>query len=134
MYSHQDGGGEFFLEKLRIAFATNERKGLDDVTSGVFGRAKTFTILDIGDQKITDIKILDNEAATYHHGAGPLAVKMLVDNDVTLVFSNKLGLGASELLKQHCVEHIAVKPNTKIVDILQKNIDFPIKNLKKFET
>jgi predicted Fe-Mo cluster-binding NifX family protein len=122
------------LEKLRIAFATNEKKGLDDVTSGVFGRAKTFTILDIDDQNITDITILDNDAATYHHGAGPLAVKMLVDNDVTLVFSNNLGLGASELLKDHCVRHIAVKPNTKIFDILQKNIDFPIKNLKEFKT
>jgi len=122
------------LEKLRIAIATNEKKGLDDVTSGVFGRAKTFTIVDIDDQNITDVNILDNTAAKYHHGAGPLAVQLLVDNDVTIVFSNKLGLGASELLKQHCIEHIPVKPNTKIVDALQKNIDFSIKNLKKFST
>lgn len=122
------------MEKLRIAIATNEKKGLNDVTSGVFGRAKTFTILDLDDQKITDVKVLDNNAAKYHHGAGPLAVKMLVDNDVTLVFSNKLGLGASELLKQHCIKHIPVKPNTKIVDILKNDINFQIKNLKKFET
>jgi hypothetical protein len=37
-------------------------------------------------------------------------------------------------LKEHCVRHIAVEPNTKIFDILEKNIDFPIKNLKEFKT
>jgi predicted Fe-Mo cluster-binding NifX family protein len=121
------------LGKLRFAFATNEKKGLDDVISGVFGRAKTFTILDINDQNITDVTILDNSAAKYHHGAGPLAVKLLADNYVTHVFSNKLGLGASELLKQQCIKHVSVKPNTKIRNILQMNalnIDFPIENLK----
>lgn len=119
------------MEKLKIAFATKGKEGLEDVISGVFGRAKTFTILDIENQIITDLNILDNDAAKYHHGAGPLAVKMLVDNDVKIVFSNKLGFGASELLKQNDVKHIQVKPNTKIVEIIEKNIDFPIKNLQK---
>ncbi|MEJ2241225.1 MAG: NifB/NifX family molybdenum-iron cluster-binding protein [Candidatus Bathyarchaeota archaeon] len=118
------------MGKLRYAFATNEKKGLDDVISGVFGRAKTFTILDINNQNITDVRILDNNASKYHHGAGPLAVKMLADNDVTHVFSNKIGLGASELLKQQNIRHTSVKPNTKVSNILQTNIDFQIKNLK----
>jgi len=98
----------------RIAFATNEKKGLEDSISKVFGRAQTFTILDTEGDNITDVKNLDNVAKTYHHGAGPIAVKMLVDAGVEVVVANELGIGASELLKQHNIEHIAVKPNTKV--------------------
>jgi predicted Fe-Mo cluster-binding NifX family protein len=103
-----------FLGRLRIAVATNEKKGLEDSVSNVFGRAKTFTIIDAEDQNITDINILENSAESYHHGSGPIAVKMLIDEGVEVVIANQLGIGAAELLKQHNIKHISVKPNTKV--------------------
>jgi len=45
------------LEKLRIAVATNEKNGLGDIVSNVFGRAKTFTIVDAEDDNITDVRV-----------------------------------------------------------------------------
>jgi predicted Fe-Mo cluster-binding NifX family protein len=111
------------LGRLRIAFATNEKKGLEDSISQVFGRAHTYTVLDTEGEKITDIKILDNPAKTYHHGAGPIAVKMLADEGVEVIFANELGIGASELLKQHNIEHISVKPNTKVGEALRDAIN-----------
>ena len=102
------------MKKLRIAIATNEKKGLGDVVSNVFGRAKTFTIIDSEDAKITGVTILENSAASYHHGAGPIVVKMLVDKGVKMVLSNKLGIGAAELLKQHNIKHKLTKPNTEV--------------------
>ena len=108
------------MGKLRIALATNEKKGLGDSASNVFGRAKTFTIVDTQDKKITNVKILENPAVSYHHGAGPIVVKMLVDEGVNLVLANELGFGASELLKQHEVEFIQAKPGTNVEIAIKK--------------
>jgi len=108
------------LGKLKIAVATNEKNGLEDVVSNVFGRAKTFTIVDTEDKKITGISILENPAVSYHHGAGPIAVKMLIDEDVKVVLANELGFGAAELLKQHNITVIPVKPGTNVGEATKK--------------
>ena len=107
------------MSKLKIAFATNKKKGLKDSIPKVFGKAQTFTVLDTEGEKITESKILDNPAKTYQHGAGPIAVKMLLDEGVKVVIANELGIGASELLKQHKIEHISVKPNTEVKEALR---------------
>jgi predicted Fe-Mo cluster-binding NifX family protein len=106
-------GGES-LGKLRIAVATNGSNGLKDEVSSVFGRAKTFTIVDAEDGNITSTRTLENSAAGYHHGAGPIAVKMLIDEGVKVVLANELGLGASDLLKQHNITIIPTKPGTNV--------------------
>jgi predicted Fe-Mo cluster-binding NifX family protein len=107
------------MGRLRIAFATNDKKGLEDSVSKVFGRAQTFTILDAEGEKITELRVLDNPGKTYQHGAGPLAVKMLLDAGVEVVIAYELGVGASELLKQHDIEHVSIKPNTKVREALR---------------
>jgi len=112
-----------FFRHVKLAFATNEREGLEDSISRVFGRAETFTILDVEGKNIVEKKILDNPAKSYHHGAGPIAVKMLVDEGVNFVFSNELGFGASELLKQHNIKHIPVKPDIKVRKIFREEIN-----------
>jgi predicted Fe-Mo cluster-binding NifX family protein len=100
--------------KLRIAVATNGSNGLKDEVSDVFGRAKTFTIVDAENENMLSTKTLENSAANFHHGAGPIAIKMLVDEDVNVVLANDLGFGASELLKQHNIIFIHTKPCTKV--------------------
>ena len=111
------------MGRFRIAFATKEKKGLEGRVSEVFGRAQTFTVLDAEGEKITELKILDNLAKNYQHGAGPIAVKMLLDEGVEVVVADKLGVGASELLKQHNIEHISVKSNMKVGEALRIAID-----------
>ena len=108
------------MVKLRIAVATNEKKGLEDAVSNVFGRAKTFTIVDVEDKKIADVTIRENTAESYHHGAGPIAVKMLVDEGVQVVLAHELGIGASDLLKQHNITVVPVKPGTSVADATKK--------------
>ena len=103
-----------FLVNLRIAIATNGKEGLEDVVSNVFGRAKTFTIIDAEDEKIKSVTVIENPGISYKHGAGPIVAKMLVDKDVDLVVAYVLGMGAAGLLTQHNLKHIAIKPNTKV--------------------
>ena len=111
----------FSLTKYRVVVATNKKMGLKDCVSDVFGRAKTFTIIDIEDKNVAVVKVLENSAASHHHGAGPIAVKMLNDEGVTVVIANELGIGASELLKQHKITLVPTKPETKVEDAI-KNV------------
>jgi predicted Fe-Mo cluster-binding NifX family protein len=108
------------MNKIRLAVATNEKNGLEDTVSNVFGRAKTFTIVDTENENIIDVRVLENSAASYHHGAGPIAVKMLIDEGVKVVLAKELGIGASELLKQHNIEVIEVKPGIKVEKVTRK--------------
>ena len=50
------------MGKLRIAVATNERNGLNDVVSNVFGRTQTFTIITVENKNITGAKIVEKDS------------------------------------------------------------------------
>jgi len=111
------------MGKFRIAVAAKGRDGLKDVVSEVFGRAKAFTLIDAEEGKIKSVKILENPAVSYKHGAGPIVVKMLVDSGVNMVLSAELGPGAASLLEQHNVVHIVVKPGTSVKESIRNALD-----------
>ncbi len=108
------------MEKLRIAVATTAHGGLEDIVSEVFGRASTFTVVDVEGGEIKDVNVLENPALTYEHGAGPIVVKMLLDRGVKAVIGAELGPGASALLEQHNVTHIIVKPGVRVSEAIRK--------------
>ena len=108
------------MQKLRIAIPTETHAGLDDVVSEVFGKAKTFTIIDVEDKQVKRVKVLDNPAASYPHGVGPVAIKTLADLKVELVIASEFGLGASTLLEHHNMKKIFIEPNKKVIDTLRE--------------
>jgi len=113
--------------KFRIAVATKADGGLEDVVSDVFGRAKTFTIVDVDKGIIENVKVLQNPAISYKHGAGPIVVKMLVDSGVNVVVAADLGPGALSLIEQHNMAKIAVKPGTSV----EKSVKDTLLKIKK---
>ena len=48
---------------------------------------------------------------------------MLLDAGVEVVIAYELGIGASELLKQHDIKHVSIIPNTKVGEALRIAID-----------
>ena len=108
------------MEKIKIAIPTKEKGGMSDTVSDVFGRAKTFTLIDLEGKEIKDIEIVQNTAASYKHGAGPIAVKILVDMKVDKVMAGEVGTGVSSLLKEFNVEKIDVTPNTPVTNAIKK--------------
>ena len=111
------------MTKCRIAVATNGKKGLDDTVSNVFGRAKTYTIVDVGNKKVISLSVLKNPALSYSHGAGPIAIKTLIDNRVKIVIANELGIGASEILENHKITHVQVNPGTNVKKAIDKALE-----------
>jgi predicted Fe-Mo cluster-binding NifX family protein len=110
------------MGKLRIAVPTKMHAGLEDVVSEVFGRAKTFTIVDIEDGEVKNVQVIDNPATSYEYGSGPVAVKTLADLKVNLVMSAELGPGASGLLDHYKISQLLVKPNTKVADSIKEDL------------
>jgi len=108
------------MGKLRIAVPTKTRAGLEDVVSEVFGKAKTFTIVDVENGEVKNVQVVDNPAASYKYGAGPVVVKTLADLKVDLVMAVELGPGASSLLEHYGINQFSVQPNIKVADSIKE--------------
>jgi len=108
------------IKKLKIAVPTETHKGLEDVVSSRFGKAKTFTIVTIEGEEVKKVQIINNPAASYPHGAGPIAVKTLVDRKVNLVVVPPIGQGASSLLDHYKIKKVSAKPHEKVAESLKK--------------
>jgi predicted Fe-Mo cluster-binding NifX family protein len=107
------------LRKLRIAIPSKAQGGLEDVVSDVFGRANTFTIVDIEKSVIKKVTVLKNPAVSYKHGAGPIVVKMLIDSGVNAVIAAEFGPGVSTLLDQHHVTKITVQAGRSVAESIR---------------
>jgi len=107
------------LGRLRIAIPTKGQGGLEDVVSDVFGRANTFTIVDVEKGTIKNVKVLENPAVSYEHGAGPIVVKMLIDSGVNTVIAAEFGPGVSTLLDQHEITKITVQAGSSVSESLK---------------
>jgi predicted Fe-Mo cluster-binding NifX family protein len=105
---------------FRIAIPTKRQGGLEDVVSDVFGRANTFTIVDVEEGKIKSVKVLENPAVSYGHGAGPIVVKMLIDAEVNMVIAAEFGPGASELLEQHKVIMTQLNADSSVTEAIKE--------------
>jgi predicted Fe-Mo cluster-binding NifX family protein len=105
---------------LKIAVPTKRQGGLEDVVSDVFGRANTFTILEMEKGTIKSLKVLENPAASYAHGAGPIVVKMLIDSEVNMVIATEFGPGTSELLEHHKITRILVEANIAVAKAIKE--------------
>ncbi|MGQ9723409.1 MAG: NifB/NifX family molybdenum-iron cluster-binding protein [Candidatus Jordarchaeum sp.] len=114
------------MEKIRIAVPTKAYAGLEDTVSEVFGKAKTFTIVDVENGHVKNVRVIDNPAASYDYGSGPVAVKTLADLEVNFVLASELGPGASGLLEHHDIKRVSVNPNIKVIDAIKE-----LKKLKR---
>jgi len=107
------------LTKIKLAIPTKGDKGVKDVVSEVFGKAKTFTVIEISDDNVISAEVVENPAVKYKHGAGPIVVKMLVDMGVTAVAARESGPGASTLLEQHNIDRFEVKAGISVEEAVK---------------
>ena len=124
LYDPHISSAENRLKKeVRIAVPTKGKKGLEDTISEVFGRSKTYTIVDVEEEVIKNVKILENQAESYSFGAGPIVVKMLVDSDVNIVVSPEFGPGVSKLLEEHGLKKISMERGTIVNEADREALD-----------
>ena len=84
------------MSSVRLAVPTNGKKGMKDTVSNVFARAPIFTIIDVVDGEVQEIRI--------------------EENGVNAVVACELGPGAKILLELSDIKLILVKPSVKVKD------------------
>jgi predicted Fe-Mo cluster-binding NifX family protein len=119
------------LDKIRIAITTKGYDGLEDTVSNIFGKAKTFTLANVENGKVQNVRVIDNPAAAYDHGSGPIAAKTLAELKVDLVITSQLGPGASELLQHHKITTMLVDPNITVSESIKKALSQLYKQTNK---
>ena len=107
------------MRAFRLAIPTKGKMGLNDHVSDVFGRAEFFTIIDIKDGSVNNVKIVENPASTYKHGAGPIVVKTLSDMNVDVVAAGEFGPGVSTLLDYNGIKKVLVEPDMLVERVIE---------------
>ena len=107
------------MKDVKLAIPTKGSEGIEDVVSDVFGRAERFTIIEIRNGSIANVEVVDNSAALYKHGAGPIVVKMLADMSVTAVAAREFGIGASTLLDQNNIKKFKVNTGIPVREAVE---------------
>jgi predicted Fe-Mo cluster-binding NifX family protein len=105
---------------MRIAVASQSLGGLDDIVSQVFGRSPAFTIVDVEDGAVKQVKAEKNPSADASHGAGPLTCTRLSKLGVNVVIAANFGPTVSAILKEAEINAVTVKPGTKVEDAIQQ--------------
>ncbi|WP_457549090.1 NifB/NifX family molybdenum-iron cluster-binding protein [Archaeoglobus sp.] len=82
---------------MKVAVSTTSG-GLDDKVSEVFGRAVSFTIVDVEDGDIRNIEIVRNDFAVRGGGAGVAVSQFLADKGVNAVITGNVGPNALAVL------------------------------------
>ena len=108
------------MKEIKLAIPTNGKKGMKDTVSEVLGRAKTFTIIEIKESSVDNVKVLENPALSYKHGAGPIVVKMLIDKGVNMIAAREFGPGAYALLDQHNVKMLEVNSGITVTEAIKE--------------
>ena len=106
--------------KMRIAFASEENKGLDSQLAFHFGRCKYYIFVDIEDKKIKNVEVKENQFFENHQpGVVP---QFIADEKANVIIAGGMGPRAIDWFKR-----LGVKPITgvsgKIKDVLNDYLE-----------
>ena len=106
---------------MKIAASTHSG-GLDDTITPQFGRAKTFTFVEVSDGEIVNVEIIANPATELPSGAGIKAAQLVVDKGAKIVLTGNVGGKAMEALKRAGVKIFDAAGVTvrKAIEMLRK--------------
>ena len=82
---------------MKVAISTTSG-GLEDKVSEVFGRAESFTIMEVENREIKNVEVVKNEFAEKEGGVGVSVSQFLVDKGVEVVLTENIGPNALTVL------------------------------------
>ncbi len=108
---------------VKIAITTN-KGGLEDQVAERFGRAPTFTIVELDDNtfEVRNVYVVENPGASAGSGAGVKAVQKLIDEKVSIVIGPQPGPNAYMALQQAGIK-VYVYTGIKAGEALEKVLD-----------
>ena len=109
---------------IRVAIPSKENT-IESSVNDIFGRSPYFAIAEIENNRIKDVKIIENKFTQQSGGAGISAAKLLVENGVEAVIAENIGPRALDVFKQFNIKMYSGKGKIKIVlnDLVNKKLE-----------
>lgn len=104
---------------MRIAFMTEELKGLESKISSRFGRATYIIIVDYENSEVKNVKELENPGAAARSGAAIKAIQKLIEEKVEKVVAGAFGPNAMAALEEVGIKRVEISGIT-IREALEK--------------
>ena len=104
----------------RIAVASEGSGGLEDVVASTYGKCVSFTIIDVEDGSVGDVKIPPNVYASRSVGVGPLVSEMLHKLNVGLAIAGEFGPGALRVLEEVGIKTVVKPYGTAVRDAIRE--------------
>jgi|Deesub1362A_J573_1020465.scaffolds.fasta_scaffold00285_7 predicted Fe-Mo cluster-binding NifX family protein len=82
---------------MKVAASTN-RGGLEDKVTEIFGRAGSFTVIEIENGDVKSVEVMENFAGR-GSGAGISAAQLIADKGVEALLTGRVGPNALDALK-----------------------------------
>jgi predicted Fe-Mo cluster-binding NifX family protein len=108
---------------MRIAVPTEGKRKLSNKVANTFSRTSKFTIVTIKDSKIDSVELISNPGETPERGAGPLAARILKENNVDLVLTGEMGPGAKNILDALDIEIKIVEQGKSVKEVISPYIE-----------
>ena len=99
---------------VRIAFATEDERGLESRISNRFGRAPTITVVDVDEKtgEVREVKVVKNPGAEAASGAGVKAAETVADLGATVYAGPNPGPNAYLALQHFGIKIVTVTGTT----------------------
>ncbi|AHF80473.1 NifB/NifX family molybdenum-iron cluster-binding protein [Thermococcus paralvinellae] len=104
---------------MRFIIATR-KGGLDDFVTQSFGRASTFTIVDVDENgNIINVQVVQNPAYTAPKGAGIQAAQLCINEGVDIVIAGQFGPNSSQVLQAAGIKFVSAPPTMTVEQAVQ---------------
>jgi predicted Fe-Mo cluster-binding NifX family protein len=103
---------------MRIAIPTTGKRKLTNKVADTFSRAPHFTIVTIEDNQIKTLDVVPNPGEIPERGAGPLAARLLKENQVGLLLTSEVGPGARNILEALEIEIDLVEEGKTVKEVV----------------
>ncbi|MGQ9788858.1 MAG: NifB/NifX family molybdenum-iron cluster-binding protein [Candidatus Hadarchaeaceae archaeon] len=107
---------------LKVGVANQGPGGLEDMVSPMFGRCPSFTILEVKDKEIKNVKVIPNQFLSSPSGVGIAVVQMLAGEGVNYILGGRFGPNVSAVSGQFGIQMVAVPPGVKVKDAINQYI------------
>ncbi|WP_297090194.1 NifB/NifX family molybdenum-iron cluster-binding protein [Thermococcus sp.] len=103
---------------MRIIVST-EKGGLNDRVNQAFGRAPTFTLVDVENDQIASVQVVVNPGYSQSRGAGVTAAQFCIDRGVEVVISGHFGPNSAAVLQAAGIKLISAPPTLTVEEAVR---------------
>jgi len=111
--------------RFKVGVASQGPGGLDDLVSPMFGRCPAFTIIEVENKEIKDVRVIPNQYVSAPSGVGIAVVQMLAREGVRFIMAGRFGPNVSAVAGQFGIQMVMVPPGARIKDAINQYIIAP---------